>query len=50
MHRDDRQHHPLGLVAAVAEGLDDLQALGDLLALGLAGGLAHLGAQLSRSA
>jgi hypothetical protein len=33
MHRDDVEHHPLGLVAALAEGLDDLQALGDLLAL-----------------
>ena len=35
-HRDDRQHHPLGLVAALAERLDDLQALRDLLALRLA--------------
>ena len=44
-HRDDREHHPLGAVAALAERLDDLQALGDLLALGLAGRLAHLGAK-----
>ena len=36
-HRDDREHHPLGTVAALAEGLGDLQALDDLLALGLAG-------------
>ena len=36
-HRDDREHHPLGPVAALAEGLDDLEALDDLLALGLAG-------------
>src|SRR5690349_19772737 len=42
-HRDDGEHHPLGPVAALAERLDDLQALGDLLALGLAGGLAHFG-------
>ena len=35
-HRDDRQHHPLGLVAALAERLDDLEALRDLLALRLA--------------
>ena len=44
-HRDDRQHHPLGLVAALAERLDDLEALRDLLALRLGGDLAHLGAQ-----
>ena len=41
-HRDDREHHPLGAVAALAERLGDLQALDDLLALGLAGGRAHL--------
>ncbi len=36
--RDHRQHHPLRAVAALAEGLDHLQALRVLLALGLAGG------------
>ena len=36
-----------GLVAGLAERLDDLEALGDLLALGLAGGLAHLAARSS---
>ena len=45
-HRDDREHHPLRAVAALAERLDDLEALGDLLALRLAGRLAHLGAEL----
>jgi hypothetical protein len=35
-HRDDREHHPLGAVAALAEGLDDLEALGVLLPLRLA--------------
>ena len=44
--RDDVQHHPLGLVARLAERLDHLEALGDLLALGLAGGLPHLAAEL----
>ena len=39
------EHHPLGLVAGLAERLDDLEALGDLLALGLGGGLAHLVAE-----
>ena len=41
-HRDHREHHPLGAVAALAERLDDLEALGELLALGFAGRLAHL--------
>src|SRR6185312_7475504 len=41
-HRDDRQHHPLGLVATLAERLDDLEALRDLLALRLGRDLAHL--------
>ena len=36
--RDHRHHHPLGLVAALAEGLEDLQALGRLLELDLGGG------------
>ena len=40
--RDDREHHPLRAIAALAEGLADLEALDDLLALGLAGGGAHL--------
>ena len=44
-HRDHRQHHPLGPVAALAEGLDDLEALGELLPLRLAGRLAHLVAE-----
>ena len=29
------EHHPVGLVAALAERLDDLEPLRDLLALGL---------------
>jgi hypothetical protein len=41
-HRDDREHHPLGAVAALAERLDDLEALRELLALRLARRLAHL--------
>jgi hypothetical protein len=45
-HRDHRQHHPLRAVTALAERLDHLEPLGDLLALGLAGRLAHLGAQV----
>src|SRR5262249_22614080 len=40
--RDDGEHHPLRTVAALAERLGDLQPLDDLLALGLAGGRAHL--------
>src|SRR4029078_28535 len=36
-HRDDREHHPVGAVAALAERLGDLQALDDLLGLRLAG-------------
>src|SRR5690606_29309693 len=43
--RDDLEHHPLRLVAGLAERLDHLQPLGDLLPLGLRGHLAHLGAQ-----
>ena len=45
-HRDHVQHHPLGLVARLAERVDDLEALGQLLALRLAGRFLHLGAQL----
>ena len=44
--RDDLEHHPVGLVARLAEGVDHLEPLGDLLALGVGGGLLHLGAQL----
>ncbi len=44
--RDHRQHHPLRAVAALAEGLDHLEALRVLLALRLAGGRLHLLAQL----
>jgi hypothetical protein len=45
-HRNHFQHHPLGLVARLAEGVDDLEALGDLLALRLRGRFLHLLAQL----
>jgi hypothetical protein len=45
-HRDDGEHHPFGAVAALAERLDHLEALGDLLTLGFAGRLAHLGAKI----
>jgi hypothetical protein len=47
-HGDDLEDHPLGSVPAVLEGVHDLQALGDLLALRFAGGLAHLAAQVDR--
>jgi hypothetical protein len=47
-HRNHFQHHPLGLVARLAEGIDDLEALGDLLALRLRSRLFHLRAQLLR--
>ena len=47
-HRDHVQHHPLGLVARLAERVDDLEALGQLLALRLAGRFLHLAAQLLR--
>ena len=43
---DDLEDHPLRLVDADAEGLNDLQPLGDLLALGVAVGEAHLGPEL----
>ena len=49
-HRDHREHHPLGAVAALAERLDDLEALGDLLALRLAGRRAHLAGGAARRA
>ena len=44
-HRHHRQDHPLRLVAGIAEGLDDLQALGELLVLDVELGLLHLDAQ-----
>ncbi len=44
-HRDDREDHPFGLVAALDEGLEDLQALGGLLELDLRGGGDQLLAQ-----
>ena len=44
--RDDFEDHPLGLGAALAERLDQLEALDQLLALGLRGGLLQVGAQL----
>ncbi len=49
IRRDDRdhlEHHPLGTIARDAEGLGDLETLGQLLALGVAGRRAHLLAQL----
>jgi hypothetical protein len=49
IRRDDRdhlEHHPLGLVLALLEGVDDLEALGQLLALGLGAGRLHLAAQI----
>ena len=45
-HRDHVQNHPLGLVAALAERVDDAQALGVLDALLQAGIGLHLFAQL----
>src|ERR1700735_54406 len=44
-HRHHGQDHPLRLVAGIAEGLDDLQALGELLVLDVGLGLLHLGTQ-----
>ena len=43
-HRHHLEHHPLGLVAQFQEGLDHLQPLDELLALGLGAGLEQLGA------
>ena len=45
-HRHDFEHHPLGLVARLAEGLKNLKTLGELLALGLRGNLFELKAKL----
>ncbi len=44
-HRHHGQDHPLRLVAGIAEGLDDLQPLGELLVLDVGFGLVHLRAQ-----
>src|ERR1700729_504958 len=44
-HRHHGQDHPLRLVAGIAEGLDDLQALGELLVLDVGFSLLHLDAQ-----
>ena len=51
--RDDRdhvQHHPLGAVVAVADGLDDLQAVDQVLLLLLRGRLGQVDAELSARA
>ena len=45
-HRHHRQDHPLGLVARLHERLQDLEALGELLLLQLAGGLGEVLAEL----
>ena len=45
-HRDDLEDQPLGPVARVLEGRDDLEALGDLLPPRLAGRLLHLDTQV----
>ncbi|MCY1220819.1 hypothetical protein D9M72_328490 [compost metagenome] len=44
-HRQDSQHHPLGVVAGVLEGFHQLKALGQLLDLGFRVGLRNLFAQ-----
>ena len=48
-HRDHVEHHPLRLGAGGEEGLDQLEALDQLLALGLRVGLLQLDAQVVRS-
>ena len=45
---DHVQNQPLWVVSRIANGLDDLQALGDSLTLGLACGFLHLSTKLSR--
>ncbi len=45
-HRDHVQHHPLGLVVAVANGLDDLQPVDQVLVLLLRAGLDQVLAQV----
>ena len=47
-HRHDGQDHPLGLVAGLQEGLDDLEALHQLLGLELRGGRGDLLADIGR--
>ena len=44
--RDHVQHHPLGLVVAVADGLDDLQPIDQILGFLLRAGLDQLDAQI----
>ena len=46
-HRQDRQDHPFGPVTRLAKGVDDLQALGHLLAPRLARRRLHLDPQFS---
>ena len=41
-HRQDGEHHPLRLVAGLDEGLDELQALGQALDLGLGVRIRHV--------
>ena len=45
-HRNHRQHHPLGTIPALSEGLHDLESLGELLSLRLARRRSHLLAKL----
>ncbi|MBP1607754.1 MAG: hypothetical protein H6Q08_3128, partial [Acidobacteria bacterium] len=47
-HGDDVEDHPLRAVAGAAERVDDLEPLGELLALLQRGLVAHLDAQLDR--
>jgi hypothetical protein len=44
-HRNHFHDHVLGVVARLAEGLEHLEAFGELLALRLAGGLLHVRAE-----
>jgi hypothetical protein len=44
-YRYHGENHPFRLVAGIAEGLDDLQTLGELLVLDVGFGFLHLGAQ-----
>ena len=45
-HRNDVHDHPAGIDARPAKGVDDLEALGELLPLGDGGGLADFDPQL----